>query len=235
MHSVKNIRLTNISVNKIMRFYYNNSISVCGNYSFMDTDYIEWVRQGLKQKGKTQVGLAAALGIAQPQITRLLQGIRRLKTDEIPKIAEYLESPPPTTRLAPIVGRVGANAECVISYGEGDPPNDFAPLPPGGNGNAVAVEVYGDSMGLYAPDGSLVYFEDKQDAPTEDMLGEMVVAGLADGRVLLKRMRRGSQPGLYDLESVSGSTISDADVVWAAHVTAIIPPRQARKIIKRGG
>jgi len=55
----------------------------------------EWIRAGLKQPGKTQVGLAQHLGIAHPQITHLLSGKRRLNVDEVPRIAEYLELDPP--------------------------------------------------------------------------------------------------------------------------------------------
>lgn len=53
--------------------------------------YIDWIRAGLKQPGKTQLGLARHLNIAHPQITQLLNGRRLLKLDEIPKIAAYLE------------------------------------------------------------------------------------------------------------------------------------------------
>ncbi len=43
---------------------------------------------------------------------------------------------------------------------------------------------------------------------------------------------RGSRPGLYDLESDAGPMRSDARLRRAAHITAIIPPFQARRIIR---
>ena len=46
---------------------------------------------------------------------------------------------------------------------------------------------------------------------------------------------RGSRPGLYDLESIAGPTRHDARLRWAAHITAIIPPYQARRIIINEG
>ncbi|WLS01712.1 LexA family protein [Shinella oryzae] len=58
----------------------------------MTKTYLEWIRANLKKPGKTQVGLAGHLGIAHPQITQLLKGNRKLKVDELPKIAEYLEA-----------------------------------------------------------------------------------------------------------------------------------------------
>jgi transcriptional regulator with XRE-family HTH domain len=69
----------------------------------------QWIRAGLKQSGKTQMGLAQHLGIAHPQITHLLNGNRRLNVDEVPRIAEYLEIDPPA--FPPVTGRpVGRQA-----------------------------------------------------------------------------------------------------------------------------
>jgi hypothetical protein len=62
-----------------------------------------------------------------------------------------------------------------------------------------------------------------------------VVVETESDEVLVKRLLRGSSPGRYDLESVAGPTRHDARLRWAAHITAIIPPFQARRIIVRGG
>jgi transcriptional regulator with XRE-family HTH domain len=65
--------------------------------------YLDWIRQGLKQSGKTQSGLAAHLGVAHPQISMLMQGKRDLKLQDIPRIAEYLGTEPPTIPFRPTV------------------------------------------------------------------------------------------------------------------------------------
>src|SRR5690606_27840286 len=116
-----------------------------------------------------------------------------------------------------------------------------APLPTGGTSDAVALEVDGHSMRGFADDGALVYFENQHTPPTEDMIGEVVVVQIAlgadeseDEDVLVKRLLRGSQDGLYDLESLVGPTLRDVRVRWAAEITQIIPPRQARRLIRRG-
>lgn len=139
------------------------------------------------------------------------------------------------SNLRPIVGRVGADPEGRILYAEGNETGDFAPQPPGGNEQTVAVEVAGHSMRGIADDGSLIYYDERHDPPTADMLGHVVIVGLANGEVLIKRLLRGSRKGLFDLESLSGPTRTDARVEWAAHITAIIPPMTARRIIVRGG
>ena len=61
--------------------------------------YQEWIATGLKKPGKTKGGLAKALRLHQSQVTRLLsEGGRRLKVDELDKIAAYLEEPVPVKR-----------------------------------------------------------------------------------------------------------------------------------------
>ncbi len=54
-----------------------------------------WVARGLSKPGKTQVGLAKALGIQQSRIPEIKQGKRLIKAHEISVIAEYLEADPP--------------------------------------------------------------------------------------------------------------------------------------------
>ena len=133
--------------------------------------------------------------------------------------------------LVRVIGRVGANPDGVVLFATGQEAGDLAPIPPGGTDKAVALRVVGHSMRGVADDGALIYFEDCM-TPTTDMLGHVVVAQLDTDEVLVKRLLRGSRPGVYDLESVAGPTRQDAKIRWAAHITAIIPPYQARRIVR---
>ncbi|CAO3426606.1 S24 family peptidase [Azospirillum argentinense] len=65
---------------------------VLRNSADMDTD---WIKSGLKKPGKTQRGLAAALGLDPAAVSRLLKGERQLKAAELTKIATYLDVVPP--------------------------------------------------------------------------------------------------------------------------------------------
>jgi hypothetical protein len=132
----------------------------------------------------------------------------------------------------PIIGRVGANPEGQVLFAHGQEPGDLAPIPPGGSDKAVALLVVGHSMRGLADDGALIYFEDQKTAPSPDMLGNVVVLETDTDEVLVKRLLRGSRSGLYDLESIAGPTRQDAKLRWAAHITAIIPPFHARRIIR---
>jgi SOS-response transcriptional repressor LexA len=132
----------------------------------------------------------------------------------------------------PVVGRVGANPEGTVLFALGQDPAELAPVPPGGTDKARALKVVGHSMTGLADDGALIYFEDQRTAPTPDMLGQVVIVETDTDEVLVKRLLRGSRSGLYDLESIAGPMRRDARLRWAAHITAIIPPFQARRIVR---
>jgi len=136
--------------------------------------------------------------------------------------------------FVPIIGRVGANPEGSVLFATGQEAGDLAPIPPGGTDRAVALQVVGHSMRGVADDGALIYFEDQRTPPTPDMLGHVVVVEIDTDEVLVKRLLRGAKPNVYDLESLAGPTRRDARLRWAAHITAIIPPYQARKVVRSG-
>ena len=144
------------------------------------------------------------------------------------------DSGPGQPRPAPIIGRVGADPGGEVLLAGGQAPPEFAPLPPGGTERAVALRVTGHSMRGLADDGALIYFEDQRTPPSPDMLGQVVVVELDTGEVLVKRLLRGGAPGRFDLESVAGPTRRDARLRWAAHISAIVPPWQARRILIQG-
>ncbi|MFC3077878.1 XRE family transcriptional regulator [Phenylobacterium terrae] len=133
--------------------------------------------------------------------------------------------------FAPVIGRVGADPSGALLFATGQSPGELAPLPPGATDRAVALRVAGESMRGLADDGALIYFEDQRTPPTPDMLGHVVVVETDGDEVLVKRLLRGSRPGLYDLESLDAPARSDVRLRWAAHITAIIPPFQARRIL----
>ena len=140
--------------------------------------------------------------------------------------------PPAASGLVPVIGYVGASPEGIVLFATGDDPTELVPIPPGGAAQARALKVVGHSMRGVADDGALIYFEDQRTPPSPDMLGQVVVVETDTEEVLIKRLLRGSRPGVYDLESVAGPMRHDARLRWAAHITAIIPPFQARRIIR---
>lgn len=198
------------------------------------SNLVRWLVDGLSKEGKSQSGLARHLGVDPSAVNKMVHHKREIKGKEIAKIAQYLGEPAPFTPhsgYATIVGSVGANPDGQVLYEQAYTTGEIAPLPPGATHWAAALHVRGHSMPGFAEDGALIYYEDRRDPPTEDMLGEVAIVGLDTGEVLLKRLLRGSRPGLYDLESIAGPTRRDARVVWAGRISAIIPPWKARQII----
>lgn len=179
------------------------------------------------RKGWSQEELAQRVGTTNQQIGRLEGGQRRLTVDWMDRIAgalgvtvnELLAKHGQT--VAPLVGYVGAGSQAHY-YGNGDSPNDFVPMPPGGTPETVAVEIRGDSLGSLF-NRWLVYYDDVHTPPTENLLRKLCVVGLADGRVLVKQLVRGSKPGLWHLVSQTEGIIEDAVVTWAAEVRALTP------------
>ena len=188
------------------------------------------------EAGLTQQGAADAMGVSIHSYIKLERGTRRLTNEYILRAAKAFGVEPGVVvaeeRLAPIVGYIGADASGRVQFAEGQGTGEFVPLPPGGSELAVALHVRGSSMPDVGPDGSIVYYEDRRETPSEDMLGALVAVGLQNGEVLFKTLRRGSRKGLFDLESTGAPTLRDQQIVWFAHITAIVPPWQARRIVR---
>jgi transcriptional regulator with XRE-family HTH domain len=192
---------------------------------------IDWIRDALRETGKTRSGLAKALGRSPSAVTDLLNGSRRLRADEIAVAAAYLGVEPP--RLVgggrspvlggrvPLVGYVGAGAIAHF-YADGQGPFDDVPAPDAASARTVAVQIRGHSLGTLF-DNWLVFYDDVRDPPDDDLTGRMCVCGLADGRVLIKALKRSQIGGLWTLLSNTEPPIYDVVLEWAALVREMRP------------
>lgn len=132
----------------------------------------------------------------------------------------------PTTK---IVGRAGAATDGRVLFAEASDGLGIVEVPAGATEESVAIEIEGYSQGWIA-DGALIFYTEVHQAPTDDMLGVIVVVGTDHDEVLLKKLLRGSKPGLYDLESINGPVLRDRRVIWAAHVDSLVPPWRAKNL-----
>jgi hypothetical protein len=193
-------------------------------------EHLEWIKEGLKKPGKSQAGLAEALGRQPSMVTELFKGNRALKAFEIPIIAAYLGViPPAATGTVKIVGRIGPRTNGHVQFAPPGQNMGRTPMPLGGTSETVAIEVEGDLYGT-AKDGSLIYYDATEAEPTDQMMGELCVVALSDGRAVIKYIHPGREPGHYDLESSATPTERNVQLRWAALVTAIIPGPQAKKL-----
>jgi DNA-binding XRE family transcriptional regulator len=180
--------------------------------------------------GISQLELAKLVGTSQAQISRLEKGDRGLSRDWAMKLAPHLNTSPSTLMFAdlivPLVGFVGAGSQAHF-YAESHGNLGSVSMPPGGTRETVAVEIRGDSLG--SPfNGWTVYYNERRDPPTPDLIGELCVIGLGNGQILIKKLMRGREPGRYDLWSATESPMQDQNIAWAARVTAMLPPSSAK-------
>ena len=94
--------------------------------------------------------------------------------------------------------------------------------PQGASDDTVAVEIRGDSLGPLF-DRWLVYYDDVRRPVTMDLIGRLCVAGLRDGRVLIKRIKKSQTKGLFHLISQYDDPILDVEIEWAARVKTMTP------------
>ncbi|WP_176223170.1 S24/S26 family peptidase [Aurantimonas sp. 22II-16-19i] len=235
----------------------NNTASVNGNltafagrderfeYRPMLNDVLARVQKRLEVVGLSASAASKRAGLSKDAIRNMRRAIEKegregVSTRTIAALAPVLqtttgwllseEGPEDSNEdLIPIIGRAGAATDGAIAYADGQSHFGHVPRPRGSSANTVAIEIHGGSMG-YLADGSIVLYSDRHALPLPDMIGQVIVVGLYDGQVLLKRLLRGSEPGLFDLESINGPTLSDRRVEWFSHVDFIIPPWRASQM-----
>lgn len=125
-------------------------------------------------------------------------------------------------------GKVGARAE-VYPLDEASEPAYQVALPPTleATGDYVAFEIEGFSMPPARP-GWVIIFRNQSADPFE-MIGYPVLVDLEDGRRLFKIMRRGYEPGRWNLESWDGSEpIENVRITACLPFVAMTPGRMTR-------
>lgn len=121
----------------------------------------------------------------------------------------------------PVVGFVGAGAEAHY-YGESQSPLDYVTAPDYATPKTVAAEIRGPSVGDYFS-GWLLFWDDVRSPVTPDLHGELCVVGLADGRVLVKKIMPARDGVLFHLFSMTEGPMLDQEITWAAKVTGMRP------------
>jgi transcriptional regulator with XRE-family HTH domain len=168
---------------------------------------------------------AERMGVSRGQFIKLERGERRLTADYIARAAQAFavsESDVFTERrTVPLVGYVGAGALAHL-FSEGQGPFDEVEAPDGSTDSTVAVEIRGESLGALFEQW-LVFYDDVRDPPGRDLIGKLCVVGLADGRILIKKLVLGQLPGHFTLLSNIEPPMYDVLVDWAARVKNMMP------------
>lgn len=187
---------------------------------------LKWARE--RAGFKTASDAARAFGWKPPTYMGHENGDRNPSRDKAKKYGrafkvrwEWIlegQGEPSNDSQAPVVGYVGAGAQIFPvddnPVGQG---MDEASVPPGAPIDVVAVKVRGDSMYPRYFDGELVYYHSIHQPPSE-LIGKECVVKLADGRMLIKRLRRGTLKNVFNLESWNSPLLENAEIEWAAPV-----------------
>lgn len=183
------------------------------------TNWSTWVEEARKSVGWTQTRLGEETGLSQVKLSNIKRGIRDLSADEARSISAATGFPlPEEGEEMNVLGYVGAGAE-VFPIDDGDPMHKVVlPLPKG----SVGAIIRGDSMFPIFEDGDLVAYSGETVEP-ESALGTTCIVQVADGRMLIKTVRRGSEPGLYTLTSANAPDIEDVELDWAREFIMRMP------------
>lgn len=186
-----------------------------------------------------QQGLAKRLStrghrIEQPQVSRWLKGaeprgsnyqriaalaqelglVGDIRSEDV---AALLDERRPSRRAIKILGSVGAGGQALLySEGQGDHGEIAASEsdPP----SAAAALIVGTSLGEFF-DGWYAVYDNVRRPVTDDLIDQLCVVGLTDGRVLIKKIKRNGTK--FDLLSNEGAPIKAVDIEWAARVIGI--------------
>jgi SOS-response transcriptional repressor LexA len=206
-------------------------------------DLHERLRRARIEAGyETAAKAAKAFGWKSPAYTHHENGTRGVSPDLAKEYARAFRKPvewllygtqskkPQTLDKplkVPLVGYVAAGSQTHFfndMRDEAEP--DTASAPAGSSEETVAVEIRGESLGP-AFDRWLVFYDDVRRPVTSDLIGELCVVGLDDGRIMVKKIQRSkSRNGLFHLISNGNEApILDVEIDWAAPVIALTPRR----------
>jgi len=132
---------------------------------------------------------------------------------------DFPEPPDPAIPRVLVMGYVGAGSTAHFYDVEHGNLEEVTP-PEGASPNTIAVEIRGESLGTVF-NRWLVFYDNIHRPVTPELIGELCVVGLADGRILIKKLQRGKGKGLFNLISSNDKPILDVEVEWAARVDSI--------------
>jgi hypothetical protein len=128
-------------------------------------------------------------------------------------------APPTKFRIRGYIGRGGR----VYFYQVAPEDLEEIEMPELVNESTVAFEIRGRSMGP-AFNGWFLLFDDLRQRPTPDLVDELCMVALADGRMLIKVLGKGRAEGQFDLIFQDEPRMRNAAIVWAAKVKGMIQP-----------
>lgn len=204
-------------------------------YAFCMSSAAERLKQARENAGYESASSAAeAMGVAVSTYVQHENGVRGFPANRAERYARFFRVAPEwllynrgepnadvTSETVPVVGYVSAGAELAL-YDQGQGPFDYVLPPRDYKPTTVAAEVNGVSLGPLL-DQALIFYDNVHSPITPDLHGKLCVAGLDDGRVVVKQLMPGDGGRFHLLSNSAEPPIFNAEVIWAAKVTEIRP------------
>lgn len=198
---------------------------------------LELIRSGLEHHKLSIAALERQAGVAKDTIRDFLRGKTQvLRADKLQKILRILK---PEEKIF-ITGKVGKDSEI---FSVAPDATNVLDCPPGFLACEItAVRIEGNAMLPVFHDGWIIYYCIKQGhaegspdegwhapynkpvvsgEPFSEAIGKPCIVKLADGRVFLRTLKRGSNPDRYNLVGYNTPEIHDAEIMWAAKIVFI--------------
>jgi len=166
---------------------------------------------------------AHAAGVSEGGLRDFIKGrVKTITVNQVEKLAKAIGRHAADFILpatVPVVGRVGAGAE-MHPFDDGPNGSGIGEVgaPPGCPADAVAVEVVGESMFPDYWEGDVLLY--RRDFPFDrsGCLYRHCVVKVAEGPTLVKRIKPGSAPDRFTLESTNAPPRPDQRIEWAAPI-----------------
>lgn len=195
---------------------------------------LSWLKKQLAARNMTQREAAHIAGMTEQMFTNIIKGRRQLALDEADALRRAFgfalpEDAPVTIAVAGKVS-AGDGIELIDDYAKGAGMYQIlrpAWLPKSG---LVAAVIEGTSAEPFAFNGDVIFWRRDGLVVHPEDLGRPVVAELADGRVMLKRLATSAARGKWSLLSINPThpNIMDVDLRWAARVLAPLAADEVR-------
>lgn len=209
--------------------HYGGHFRFARDAKMVDTSVAMTLRRRIQQRldtlGITMRKASIKAGLGTHFVRDLMDNpLQSPKADNLARLAAALET---TTEWlleergdeaspgVPIMGIVGAGAHYKPYEDQGN--LDFADRPPNGDLAYGAARIKGHSMHPVYRDAEVVYFTEFREDVAE-LVGEDVIAELADGSMLLKTLGRQGAPGRFTLTAHNAPEIVDAEVLRVAAI-----------------
>jgi hypothetical protein len=182
-----------------------------------------------KSKRRKLREIAARLGTTIQSVARYERGERRVTLDQVDEFAAAYEVEPLEllrgVRRSRVVGAVDAGGTI------GAPPSLMTVrCPPQlDNIRTEALIAVGPGLAAFPAGWFLLYERPDGDPVPDDALNQLCVVELAEGGRFVRQLRRGYQPGRYNLLGMNAVPADDVAVRWAAPVRAILAPDLAEQ------